>query len=244
MFQVLISFLGSAYIEVIIFFSLVAYFLTHRQDHRMVATGINYLRVIFLLAIFLYFTWSWATLIPPSLRAASVIGMFGINLYMFYNLVLSRLERPYRDALAAIGQDPSKHELLHDIWRHGKKFYRLFYMFQSLFSGTNPFHFLQTMATERVRSDIKATLHDYGVEKKLITLQMLTGYLQTQLACDTNLPVDFKEVMEKTIADFSKHPWIEEQANNFLQIATDRPEDLHFPEWMEHFEACLKEQKK
>jgi hypothetical protein len=244
MFQFLMSILGSAYMEVVIFFVLIGYFLTHRQDPRMVASGINFLRVLFLLIIFLYFIWSWATLIPPSLRAASVIGMFLINCYMFYNLILSRMERPYRNALVAIGENPEKHEILHDIWHYGKRFYSAFYIFQSLFSGTNPVRFLHNMATERVRSDIKDELHRYGVEKKLITLQEMAGYLKSQLACDATLPVDFKEVMDKAIGDFAKHPWIEENANEFLQIVTERPEDLHFPEWMSRFEACVREYKK
>jgi len=244
MFQLVISFLGSAYIEIIIFFVLIAYFLTHRRDPHMVASSINLLRVLLLLVIFLYFTWSWATLIPPSLRATSVFGMFVINFYMAYNLVLSRLERPYRNALVAIAQDPEKHEILHDIWHQGKRFYSVFYIFQSLFSGTNPFHFLHTMATERVRDDIKEELRRYGVEQKLITLQVMAGYLKSQLACDTNLPTEFKDLMEKAIADFAKHPWIEENANEFLQIATERPEDLHFPEWMSRFETCVREYKK
>ena len=41
-----IGFLGSAYIEVIIFFLLVAYFVIHRHDQRMVVSGISMLKVI------------------------------------------------------------------------------------------------------------------------------------------------------------------------------------------------------
>ncbi len=197
-----------------------------------------------LLVIFLYFTWSLGHPIPPSLRATSVFGMFVINCYMGYNLVLSRLERPYRNALVAIGQDPEKHEILHDIWHRGKKFYSVFYIFRRCSVAPIPFTSSTPCATERVRDDIKEELHRYGVEQKLITLQVMAGYLKSQLACDANLPTEFKDLMEKAIADFAKHPWIEENANEFLQIATERPEDLHFPEWMSRFETCVREYKK
>ena len=236
--------LGSVYMEVVIFFLLITYFLTHRRDPRMVASSMNYLRVLLLLIIFLYFIWSWSTLIPPSLRAASVIGMFIINCYLLHNIILSRMERPYRDALKAMGEHPEEHELLHDIWRYGKRFYSGFYLFQSLFSGTNPFHFLSTLATERVRDDIKDELRRYGVEKRLISLKMMVGYLKSQLACDPALPVEFKDLMDKIVGDFVKHPWIEENANEFLRIATESPENLHFPEWMAKFETCVREYKK
>ena len=102
MFQLVISFLGSAYIEIIIFFVLIAYFLTHRRDPHMVASGINLLRVLLLLVIFLYFTWSWATLIPPSLRATSVFGMFVIN-------CLHGLQPSAVPAGAAISKCPGGH---------------------------------------------------------------------------------------------------------------------------------------
>jgi hypothetical protein len=31
--------------------------------------------------------------------------------------------------------------------------------------------------------------------------------------------------------------------NQFLDIATERPEDLHFPEWMSAFEKCVSKSK-
>jgi hypothetical protein len=236
--------LSSVYMEVAIFFLLLAYFLTHRRDPRMVASSINFLRVLFLSMIFFYFIWSWSTLIPPSLRAASVIGMFFINCYLLYNIILSRIERPYRDALTAMGEYPEKHEVLHSVWHYGKRFYYGFYLFQSLLSGTNPLHFLSSLSTERVRDDIKEKLRLYGVEKRLISLEMMAGYLKSRLACDATLPAEFKDLTDKTVGDFAKHPWIAENANEFLRIATESPENLHFPEWMAKFETCVREYKK
>ena len=106
-------------------------------------------------------------------------------------------------------------------------------------SGVNPFHFLSNIANDRVRDDIKDALRQLGVEKKLISLSLMVGFMKSHLAADANLPADFKEVMEKSLDDLQKHPWLEEQVNEFLRIATESPEDLHFPEWMAYFEKSV-----
>jgi hypothetical protein len=190
--------------------------------------------------IFFYFMFIWASTVQPTLRAISVFGMFVINLYMFYNLLLARMERPYREALGLVNRAPEKQEIFRDIWRYGKRFYYLSYTFESLLSGQNPFHFLRNIAIDRVREDIKGTLRHYGVEQKLVSLPTMLSFLKSQLASDETLPTEFKDLMEKTLEDFAKHPWIEEQANEFLKMAAERPEDLHFPEWMANFEKSVK----
>jgi len=233
---VIVSFLGSAYIQIVIFFLLGAYFVRHRRDPRMVVSGVRLIRVIALLMIFLYFTLTWGSLIVPSLRAISVFGMFIINIYLFYYLLLARMERPYRDTLTALSQNPEKEETFHGVWGRGRRFYYFYYFFHSLFSGSNPFRFLHEMATDRVRDDIKDELRRLGVEKKLISLNLMVSFMKNRLAVDENLPADFKEEMGKTIDDLEKHPWIEEQVNEFLLIAMENPEDLHFPEWTSAFE--------
>ena len=233
---IIVSFLGSAYIQLVIFFLLGAYFVRHRRDPRMVVSGVRLIRVIILLIIFLYFTLTWGSLIVPSLRAISVFGMFIINLYLFYYLLLARMERPYRDTLTALSQNPEQDDTFHGVWSHGKKFYYFYYFIHSLFSGSNPFRFMKEMATDRVRDDIKDELRRLGVEKKLISLKLMVGFLKNRLAVDENLPPDFKEVMGTIIDDLEKHPWIEEQVNEFLSIAMESPEDLHFPEWTSAFE--------
>jgi Ca2+/Na+ antiporter len=243
MFQYVQDFLGSAYIEVIIFFLLIAYFVANRKDQHAVKSGLNLLRVIILLIIFLYFIWSWATLIPPSLRALSVLGMFIINFYFLYCLVLMRVERPYRVALEAMGRDPEKPGIFRDIWSYGKRFYNYYYIFQSLFSGTNPLHFLSNITSDRVQDDIRNTLRQMGVEKQLISLKVMVGFMKSRLASDETLPADFKEVMGSSIDDLAKHPWIEEQVNEFLRIATEAPEDLHFSEWQAFFKKAVTEKK-
>jgi hypothetical protein len=233
---IIFSFLGSAYIQIIIFFLLGAYFVRHRRDPRMVVSGVRLIRVIILLIIFLYFTLTWGSLIVPSLRAISVFGMFIINIYLFYYLLLARMERPYRDTLRALSENPEKDETFHGVWGRGKRFYYFYYFVHSLFSGSNPFRFLQEMATDRVRDDIKDELRRLGIQKKLISLNLMVGFLKNRLAADKDLPEDFKEVTGKIIDDLEKHPWIDEQVNEFLTIAMESPEDLHFPEWTSAFE--------
>ena len=239
MFQYVIGILGTPFIELIIFILLVAYFVIHRHDKRLVVSGISMLKVVILLIIFIYFAWMpivWPSLIPSSMLTLSVFGMFVINFYFFYSLILARIERPYREALANLVREPEKHEIFRDIWSSGKRFYYYYYIFQSLFSGANPFHFLSEIANDRVRDDIKDDLRRLGVEKKLISLKLMIGFMKSRLASDQNLPADFKEVMGKTLDDLEKHPWLEEQVNEFLRIATETPEDLHFPEWTSAFE--------
>jgi hypothetical protein len=244
MFQFILDLFSSAYFEIVTLIALLIAFFTHRRDPRLVVSGVRLVRTVIVVLIFFYFMFIWSSTVQPTLRTISLFGMFIVNLSMFWYLMQARLERPYRDALGLIVKAPEKHEIVHDVWLHGKRFYYLRYAWSSLFSGTNPVRFLRELAIERVRDDIKDTLHHYGAEQKLVTLEMLAGYLNNQLACDANLPADFKDLMEKDISAFVKHPWIQENAAEFLRIATEHPEDLHFPEWMSSYEACVREHQK
>jgi Ca2+/Na+ antiporter len=238
MFQSVIDFLSAPFTELIIFVLLMAYYVVRRHDRQ----GVSVLKVVILLIVFIYFAWMpivWPSLIPSSMRTLSVLGMFVVNFYFLYSLIQGRIERPYREALANLVREPEKHEIFRDIWSSGKRFYYYAYFFQSLISGVNPFHFLSDIANDRVRDDIKDALRQLGVEKKLISLSLMVGFMKNRLAADGNLPADFKEVMGKTLDDLEKHPWLEEQVNEFLRIATESPEDLHFPEWMTAFENSV-----
>jgi hypothetical protein len=239
MFQVIMDLLSSAYVEIILLIVLLIAFFVHRKDPRLVVSGIRIVRTVIVVLIFFYFMFIWASTVQPTLRSISIFGMFLVNLFMFYNLILARLERPYRDALIKIAQSPENHDLVDTMWRTGKRFYYVRYAWSSLFSGTNPFEFLRDIAVERVREDIKDELRRLGVEKRLVSLKSMLGFLKTRLSCDENLPADFKEVMGKNIDDFNKHPWLEEQINEFLRIATEAPEELHFPEWMTTLDKCV-----
>ena len=76
----------------------------------LVVFGRQVVRTLILVVIFFYFMFVWVSAINPTLRAISIFGMFVINLFMAYNLLLARLERPYRDALKPMTQEPDKHE--------------------------------------------------------------------------------------------------------------------------------------
>jgi len=238
MLQSVIDFLGAPFTELIIFILLMAYFVIHRHDKR----GISLLKVAILLIVFIYFAWMpivWPSLIPSSMLTLSVFGMFVVNFYFFYSLLLIRIERPYRQVLEKLVREPERHEIFREIWKYGKRFYYFYYAFQSLVSGVNPFRFLSDIANDRVRDDIKEALRQLGVEKKLISLSLMVGFMKNRLAMDQNLPADFKTVMGKNLDDLTNHPWIEEQVNEFLRLATESPEDLHFPEWMAAFEKSV-----
>jgi hypothetical protein len=237
MFQSVIGFLGAPVTELIFFVLVVTYAVIHRHDKG----GISLLKVFILLTIFIYLAWMpivWPSLIPSPMLVLSVFGMFVVNLYFLYSLILSRIEQPYREALANLVREPEKPEIFSDIWSSGKKFYYYSYIFKSLVSGTNPFRFLSNIATSRMQDDIKNELRRLGVEKKLISLNLMVSFMKNSLACDETLPEDFKAVMGKIIDDLGQHPWIEEQVNEFLRIAMETPEDLHFPEWTSAFEQC------
>jgi Ca2+/Na+ antiporter len=236
MFQSVLNFLSSAYVEIVILALLLVYFFKQRREPRLMASGIRLVRTIIIVMIFSYFTFIWASTVEPSLRNLSVFGMFLVNLFFLYHLILGRLERPYRDALDSLTQEPKQPDIMREVWQTGKRFYYLRHFMGSLFSGINPFHFLSEIANDRVRDDIKDTLRRLGVEKKLISLSLMVGFMKSRLASDQNLPADFKVMMGKTLDDLEKHPWLDEQVNEFLRIATESPEDLNFPEWMAAFE--------
>jgi hypothetical protein len=243
MFQFMMDLFASAYFELSILILLIVYFVVHRRDKRLKISGVRMVRMMIAMAIFIYFMFIWASTVQPTLRSISIFGMFAVNLVMCFYLFLSWFEGPYRDALMSIAVAPGQHEILHRIWRTGKRFYYARYLIASLFSGINPFTFLHDIATERVQEDIKDQLRHYGIDQKLISFDMMVAYLKSKLACDETLPVDFKDVMGKAIEDFSKHAWTESQINDFLVMAMERPEDLHFPEWMSAFDKCVDGQK-
>ena len=139
MLQGLVNILASPFTEIGILVLLLIAFITLRKDPRLVVSGIRIVRTLILVLIFFYLMFVWVSAIRPALSAISIFGMFLINLVMLYNLILARLERPYRDALAAMTSEPEKHELIHEVWHTGKRFYYLRYAWSSLFSGANPF---------------------------------------------------------------------------------------------------------
>jgi hypothetical protein len=232
--------LASPFVEITILIVLLLAFLTHRRDPRLAFSSISFLRVVVLLLVFFYLMFVWVSAIRPFLSGISVFGMFIVNMVLLYYLILARLLRPYHAALTSMSQEPGKQELIQQVWHTGKRFYFARYAWSSLFSGANPFHFLHEMATDRVRDDIRDTLRRYGVEQRMLSLSSLVAYLKSQASCDKTLPADFQNLILQAIDDFAKHPYIQENTNEFLRLATESPEDLTFPEWTAKFESCVK----
>jgi Ca2+/Na+ antiporter len=240
MWQFSLDLLGSAYAEVVILFLLLAYIFAHRKNRHYLVSGISLVRIILMVLIFLYLLMSWSSGIRPVLAATNVLGMFLINLYLLHTVILSRLERPYRDDLESYCQEPQNQDLLDWIWRRGKHFYYFRYFLNSFFSGVFPLRYLHEMATDRIRDDIQGTLNRCGYGQQFISLRGIADYVQTRVQQDGGLPAEFKEMIAAEMNRICQHPWIEEQVNEYLKTAIETPENIHNPEWSRMWEKARK----
>lgn len=227
MYQHIIDVLTSAYAQVVILFLLLAYFFTHRTDPRLVASKLSLVRTVLQLLVFLYFLWNWSSEIPPSLRNTSVLGMFIVNLFLFKNVVLTRWERPYRDALAAYAEEYEHQTGLDNVWRLGKRFYYARYLITALFSGRSPAHFLHGVTTEGICDDVKDVLARSGKVAPLVTFKEMMAFLEERLAGDRTLPHESRQTIEKDVHEFARHNWVEEQVDKFLDKVLESPDKLH-----------------
>ncbi|MGD0218011.1 MAG: hypothetical protein ABSC45_10960 [Desulfobaccales bacterium] len=222
--------MASPFVEIGILIILLLAFLRYRNDPRLEITGIKMVRLLGLVLIFLYLMFVWSSSVQPVLTGISIFGMFIVNMVLLYHLLLARLLRPYHNALSSMTQKPEDCQLIHQVWHSGKRYYHVRYAWSSLFSGANPFHFLREIAIDRVRDDIKDSFRRYGVEQRMLNLSAMVAYLKGQIASGKDLQADFQNLMLKTVDDFAKHPYIQEKANEFLRLATERPEEINFPE--------------
>ncbi len=237
MWNFLMDYLFEAAVQSAILIVFVWYCLTHRRDPSLELTRIGMPRVIIMLLAFVYFLLVWSTTLRPMLAKVSVFGMFLINLSMLNSLILARLERPYRDALAAYCQDPQQLEALEAIWKRGKRFYYWRHFLAALKSRVSPFHFLHEMAAGRIRDDVQDCLRKRGFTQQFISLKGLLDHLKTRLAREGELPADFRDMVLQDMEKFGSHIWIEEQVNEYLQMAIDAPEKIHNPDWAGKWEA-------
>lgn len=229
MSEVLWSLEFTSITQILIFVALAIYLLTHRKDPSLVVSRPRLGRLAMVMLVFLYFVWSWASVVLPALRTINLLGMIGINLLMLGNLVATRLERPYRRALAAFGRDPEQETLLEDARHSGRRFYNFAYLGLALVSGIAPWQFLRETARERVHADIQEALAGQGKRSPVISFKGMAAFLQDRLAQDEFLPPEFKEVMQKDIQRFAQHTWAEEQVNEYLSLVLENPEELLTP---------------
>ncbi len=223
---------SSIYLQVAFFviFLLIYYYYEKRlPTFRLLS--LTLVRLVILALVFSYFFLTWSSAVNPSLRTASVFGMSIVNLYLLWQIILTRAELPFRLAMQGAFREADQTEALPKIIHTGKRYYYLRHFWQALFSGSFSRHFLHGLAADRLRQDLKSILHQKGIDKDLITWETLTTFLKNKIMADATLPPEFKDLMTGTMADFFGHPWIGEQINQFLAQIMDSPEDFFTGEW-------------
>lgn len=240
MMEYLVQLQSTVYAQIGIFLILGAsYLISQRKLPTFRIVGFAVIRLAIIIALFIYLFLNWSSEVNPSLRNASVLGMFVVNLYMLWQVILIRMELPYRQALEACAENPHKAGLFQNVIRTGKRFYNMRYFWQALVSGGSIQRFLHGIALEQLRYDFKRIFQKYGVGKDIINFQMAMAFLRKRLAKD-DFPPEFKEAMEKVIDEFSTHAWIQEQMNNFLTIVVETPEELYGSEWADEWQKIIK----
>ncbi len=237
MFAFLKAIESSVYVQIGTFVILVPiYFFSQRRLPSRMTFGISMVRLAILVLIFSYLTLTWSSEVNPSLRSGSVLGMFILNLFFLWQIIVARKEIPYRQALEAATQEPFQASNFHQVVQLGKRYYYYRHFWHGLLSGLSPSRFLHAIASEQIRHDVKNSLSAHGMEKNLITFPMEMAFLRKQLADDETLPAEFKEVMGKVIDEFANHPWVEEHVNRFLSLVMENPGDLLSPEFTSELE--------
>jgi hypothetical protein len=231
MFDFIDNYLLTPYIQVVLFIILIGLFWLQHRKFKLASSGFSWLRTIILLLLFLYFSWNWTTSISPAITRFSILGMFFINLYMLYNLMLGRLDEKYRLALDAYGQDITDKEILARVWSSGKKYIYTRYFFDSLFSGYKPTDFLNAVVTRQIPADIEIVMAKHGVHQELVTHRRLLSFLTMKLNQSQELPPNLRDILAQVIKKFDEHAWIQEQVDEFLQLALKDPEKLYHNGW-------------
>jgi hypothetical protein len=241
MMEFLVKFQSTVYAQIGLFLVLAAlYLISQRKLPTFRIMGFAVIRLVIVSALFLYLFLNWSSEVNPSLRNASVMGIFIVNLYTLWQVILTRMELPYRLALDACGRQPKNSENFRHMVQAGKRFYYLRYFWQALVSGSSIQRFLHGVAREQVRYDLQKSLHQHGSGKRVINFQMQMAFLKRQLSEDDTFPQEFREVIVKAIDDFANHRWIEEQVDAFLLLATESPEDLISSSWAEEWQKIMK----
>jgi len=229
MWDFLVNALSHAAVHVVILMLFAWYFFSHRKDPYMPSSRVGVIRFAVLAVVFIYLLLSWSSGIRPALAQAAVFGMFLMNLYFLSMVILSRLERPYRQAIGVYCQGSESQEHLDDIWHAGKRFHYCRFFIQSLLSGASPLRQLHEIAAGRIRDDIQHALGSQAGQ--FISLSGVLSNLNSKLEHDDTLPKDFKDLMHKEIQQFGQHAWIETHVNEYLRTAIENPENIHNPDW-------------
>jgi hypothetical protein len=241
MMEFLITFQSTIYAQIGLFLGLAAlYVSSQRKLPAFHVLSFAVVRLAMTVALFLYLFLNWSSEVNPSLRNASVWGMFFVNLYLLWQIILTRLELPYRLALGACGRQPDNPDNFRLVVQTGRRYYHVRHFWQALISGSSIHRFLHGVAREQVRDDLHKALHQYGPGKQIINFQMQTAFLKRQLDDDENLPQEVREALGKAVDEFAGHQWIEEQVDHFLFLATESPEELISSSWAEEWQKIMK----
>jgi hypothetical protein len=227
MFDFIESYLLTPYVQVVVFVIVIGLFYAQHRKFKLASSGFSWVRTIVLVGLFVYFAWNWATSISPIITRLSVLGMFVINIYMFYNLLLGNLDEKYRLALDAYGHDVTNKEALAKVWSAGKNYIYSRYFFDSLFSGYNPGSFLKAVVSRQIPVDIEAVMAKQGLHKELVTHRRLLSFLTMKLNQDQDVPQSLRDILAQAIKQFDDHAWIQQQVDEFLQLALKDPEKLY-----------------
>ncbi len=227
------SYILTPYVQVVLFFILLSLFWLQHRKFKLASSGFSWLRTILLFVLFLYFAWNWTTSISLVIARFSVLGMFFINMYMVYNLVLGNLDEKYRLAIEAYSQDIANKGLLEAVWSSGKKYVYTRYFFDSLFSGYSPGDFLKGVVSRQIPDDIQSVLVKHGIDQELITTRNLIAFLMYTLNQSSDIPQELKDILAPLIKQFGEHAWVQEQVNEFLRLALKDPEKLYNSAWSE-----------
>jgi hypothetical protein len=109
MVEYLVKLQSTVYAQIGIFLFLAAvYLVSQRKLPTFRIVGFAVMRIVLIVALFIYLFLNWSSEVNPSLHNASVLGMFIVNLYMVWQVILTRMELPYRKALEACAENPAK----------------------------------------------------------------------------------------------------------------------------------------
>ncbi len=219
----------SALTQIVIFFGLFLFLVSRRRDQTVVASRPRLVRLVILALVFLYFVWSMSSLVLPSLRNVNLFGMLLVNLVMAWSIVNIYLERPYRRALEVFAQEPRDREAGERAWQAGHRFYYSFFLVAALLSGSLPWHFLAENAKDSIRADLREILGRHGKQEGFVSFRALVAFLKSRAQSDL-LPAEFRQAMAGLLAELTRHPWLEEQVNDYLTLVQESPETLPFVE--------------
>lgn len=183
---------------------------------------VKYLVLIF---VFLYIFLNWASDVNPSLRRSSLLIMTLINLYLFWHVIVTALELPYRRALKSCVDSICTTTDLEQAFSYGKRYYKLLYFWASLGSGIAPWRFLRGIAAERTRDDLHRVFVNLDPKTSVFGASLFGHYLLHQLG-DKSMDAAKRNERRRLVEALGNDPWLAEKTGEFLNNLLVKPEDL------------------